>query len=291
MKNLVWLASYPKSGNTWTRMFLAAYRSSDPKTLSLNDIASASRSESLYQDFVEVSGKQRDELSEKEIDSFREAVQVRLASPDAEGRIIKTHNARVMHNGFPLIRRELTKAAIYLCRNPLDIVDSLADHVGGSLDQAIQLMNSPAHRLGGRDSKLVTQHLDTWNTHVDSWLSATEFPVLLIRYEDLKLTPIDCFRKVVEFLEWEVNENRLEMAVRATAFETLQRMEDRTGFSETSQVSKSGRFFRRGLAGTWPQRLTRQQAEQILNNHGETMQKSGYEIPDLNEVFGSASLP
>lgn len=289
MKNLTWLASYPKSGNTWTRMFLATYRCSGKPVSSLEDINAVTGSESLYSDFIEVSGRARSELTDYDIDSLRESVQTRLANSSRASLIFKTHNARVQHNGFPLIRRELTKAAIYVCRNPLDIVDSLADHVGCSHDEAIELTNDPTHRLGGHDSNLVIQHLDSWSTHADSWTSATEFPVLLVRYEDLKSAPVDCFREIVEFLGWEVDRNRLEESVKVTAFENLRKLEDRNGFAETSQDSKSGKFFRSGVAGAWPQRLTRQQADRVLNYHGEMMQKLGYEIPDLDQVFGKTN--
>jgi len=290
MKTLTWLASYPKSGNTWARMFLSVYRSSGQSISSLEKVNAVTASESRYSDFVEISGRPRTDLTELEIDRMRESVQHRLAASGRSDRVYKTHNARVRHNGFPLIRREFTKSAIYVCRNPLDIVDSLADHVNFSHDEVIDLMNSPAHRMGGQDSPLVTQHLDTWSTHASSWNSATEFPLLLLRYEDLKANPVERFRDVVKFMDWELNEDRLEAAVAATKFENLRTMEEKQGFAEKSLRSRSGRFFRSGVAGAWPQRLTKQQAARIIEHHGTVMQQLGYEIPDLDAVYAADGL-
>jgi len=152
MKKLTWLASYPKSGNTWTRAFLAAYRFQLPGDAVLDHVKEMTLSESRRTEFVRVAEQPQDQFDEQLIDSLRAAVQRRLSQVVKPHQLIKTHNARVMHNGFPLICREQTQAAVYLVRNPLDVVDSLADHTNLTIDGTIDLMNDPRHRIGNPQS-------------------------------------------------------------------------------------------------------------------------------------------
>ena len=286
-RKLTWLASYPKSGNTWTRLFLAAYRSVNLSDLKLEHVSWLTHSESRFEQFEAVSGKKREDLTEREINSLRRAVQKRLASQFPQGAFIKTHNARMRFHGFPLIHREFTNSAVYLVRNPLDVLDSMVDHNGCNVDQMIKWMNDPAYRLGISQG-LATQYLDTWSTHVRSWTTNQAFPVLILRYEDLKARPIDTFRSLLQFLNWDVHEDKLKDSVEACHFQRVQQMESENGFNEISPQSQSGTFFRRGQSGSWMTVLTREQAETVLSHHSETMHLVGYKMPDLDRVYAKA---
>jgi hypothetical protein len=145
-----WLASYPKSGNTWVRAFLAAYsgRLRGADSFDLGAVASVSESESRAAWFADLAGRPVEELTEAEINSLRESVQGLIAQRKNSTGLVKTHNARVMTGGTPLICRKWTQRAVYIVRNPLNVVDSLADHAGRDVDQAIRLMNDRRHRLG-----------------------------------------------------------------------------------------------------------------------------------------------
>jgi Sulfotransferase domain len=276
LKNLDWLASYPKSGNTWTRAFLAAYASNASAPMSLSRISRVSNSESRLSLYCKQAKKSREQLIEIEIDSLREAVQAELAQSKRPRTVIKTHNARIEQNGYPLIRPEYTRSAVYIVRNPLDIVDSLADHSNLTLDQSVALMNSRSHQIGGGDSGFVKQYLDSWSQHVESWLSAKEFPVFFLKYEDLKQFPIEGFKQIIQFLGWEFDQDRLERAVKWSDFKVLQSSETQTGFPETSRIATSQKFFRHGTTDRWKQVLSDSQIESIIQHHAGTMFKLGY---------------
>jgi Sulfotransferase domain len=276
LKNLDWLASYPKSGNTWTRAFLAAYASNASAPMSLSQISRVSNSESRLSLYCKQAKKSREQLIEIEIDSLREAVQAELAQSKRPRTVIKTHNARIEQNGYPLIRPEYTRSAVYIVRNPLDIVDSLADHSNLTLDQSVALMNSRSHQIGGGDSGFVKQYLDSWSQHVESWLSAKEFPVFFLKYEDLKQFPIEGFKQIIQFLGWEFDQDRLERAVKWSDFKVLQSSETQTGFPETSRIATSQKFFRHGTTDRWKQVLSDSQIESIIQHHAGTMFKLGY---------------
>ena len=221
MKKLTWLASYPKSGNTWTRAFLAAYHFQLGGHRVLERAQEMTQSESRRALFSRVAKDSQDHLSEREIDSLRGAVRERLTRIVQPFQLIKTHNARVMHNGFPLICREQTRGAVYLVWNPLDVVDSYADHANLTIDGAVDLMNNPGHQIGNPDSGLVTQYLHTWSQHVVSWTRQEAFPVHVVRYEDLQSSPVDTFRGLIQFLSWELDENRLRRASENSSFDSL----------------------------------------------------------------------
>lgn len=277
MRSLVWLASFPKSGNTWTRSFVAAYLLG-PDKFSLERVNQFSRSESLLALFSEVAGKPADELTDADINEYRLATQERLAETIGK-RVVKTHNARLTKDSRRQVFSRYTKAGIYVVRNPLDVVDSFADHTNKSIDEAIELMNHPNHRLGATN-KHASQYVGTWSHHARTWINnANEFPLIVLRYEDLKSDPIGQFGKLIKFLRWDYNEQRIRQAAELTSFESLKSSEEQQGFAETSTVAKSGKFFRHGESGRWREVLTPAQIDRVVKNHGPMMEKLGYEIP------------
>ena len=252
-----------------------------------------SKSESLLADFASVAGKKKEELTEEDIREHRLAVQEQLAENIGQ-RVVKTHNARLDEEYRRLVFSRCTRAGIYVVRNPLDIVDSLADHTNKSLDDTIRLMNHTGHRLRATDVH-AAQYIGTWSHHVRTWLNnRNEFPLLVLRYEDLQAAPEEHFGKLVRFLQgvcrtatgleahrtensWEFDEQRLQRAVELTSFAALRQAEDKTGFAETSAVAKSGRFFRHGAAGRWRDVLSPEQAAEVIRDHGEVMKMVGYD--------------
>lgn len=272
--NLIWLASFPKSGNTWVRTFIAAYLSGCERT-DLELTKEYSRSESSLAEFARVAGKPVAELTLEDIAAQRLAVQEHL-SKVLRRRVVKTHNARLDRELRPLIHSRCTRAAVYVVRNPLDIVDSLADHANTTLDEAIRLMNQPGHHLRATDMH-AAQHLGTWSHHVRTWIrNEEEFPLLVLRYEDLQADPVGRFSTLVRFLDWDHDTERVRRAVELTSFDSLQRAENARGFAETSPIARSGRFFRHGRAGRFKEVLSAEQIAQIIRDHGDVMEMMGY---------------
>jgi hypothetical protein len=290
MKSLVWLASYPKSGNTWVRAILTAYLLDAEDPFDFKSMDAFTASESSVRDFVAKSGKTREQLEDETVDSFRKEVQQSLSLQDRRPFWVKTHNANVVHNGQRLIWPEFTSAAIYIVRNPLDVVDSLADHSGRTIDLAISLLNDPKHVLGGPKSVHVKQYLGTWSEHVRSWINEKHFPVHVVRYEDLHSTTFETCTALLKFLGWPLENERLHRSLQRTSFSKLQVAEQERGFAERNPSSRSGRFFRRGQCNSWRSVLSRAQAEMILcKNNAQTMASIGYMVPNLIEVFSATS--
>jgi hypothetical protein len=274
-RNLVWLASFPKSGNTWVRSFIGTYLSGAERT-DLSLAYGYSRSESRLVDFARAAGKALHELTPHDIAAQRQAVQEHL-SRVGEPLVVKTHNARLDGDFCPLIFSRYTRAGIYVVRNPLDIVDSLADHADRTHDDVIRLLNRRSHVLLATELH-AEQYLGTWSHHVRTWVrNKEEFPLLVLRYEDLHADPLAQFIRLIRFLEWDLDPARLRRAVELTSFESLQRAEDASGFAEKSPAARSGRFFRHGRPGRFSEVLSAEQTAQVVRDHGAAMRMVGYE--------------
>jgi hypothetical protein len=283
-QGLVWLASYPKSGNTWVRAVWAAYVA-DGLPFDFKLLEAVTASDSRWESILAAApGMSPSRLNDTQVDALRLVVQRRLAEANRPTQLVKTHLARTNAAGTPLVSGRHTRAAIYVARNPLDIVDSLSDHAGLTLDGAIELLNDRGHTLD-RDEIMTGQYLGTWSGHVASWTEHDEFPVLVVRYEDLHREPVTHFGRVVELLAREVDQPRLSRAIASASFRSLQSLEERSRFPETSSLARSGRFFRRGREHFWPNVLSRRQAAGVLEHHGGAMKKLGYELPDLPAVY------
>lgn len=279
--NIIWLASYPKSGNTWMRVFLTNYLRNADTPADINDLEfmGMASNRDLFDTYA---GIESSDLTHEEIYAARPAVYRLLAqdsSDSPELRFIKVHDAYTrLPDGCPLFPADATKGAIYIIRNPLDVAVSRRAHFNETLDQAVAGMANPKARFAATQRALRTQlryTLGAWSSHVCSWLdSPTGFPVHVVRYEDMSQHPYDTFAQVLAFVGLPIQPVRLEQALRFSQFDTLQRQETAHGFRERPQPM--ARFFRSGKIGSWQEQLTAAQLAQIIADHGTVMRRFGY---------------
>ena len=274
-RKIIWVASYPKSGNTWVRVFLYQYyhdnQCSDINKL--NELIPPVSEKKLYLD-----ANGGEEPDNADYARLREPVFRNIISSwqDNKPLLLKNHNARARHLKRETVPTELTSKAIYIVRNPLDVVDSLANHTGLSIDGAVQLMCEPGAIIGGAGTSGGLEILTTWSQHVMSWVyGAQQYPTLVIRYEDLLTQPDLSFRNIVSFLEWPVFEDQLELSISNASFDRLKAFEHAHGFNENPH-SKSRQFFRRGQSDRWQSVLSRSQIDRIIQVHGTMMERLGY---------------
>jgi len=271
-RTLVWLASYPKSGNTWLRAFLANYFIDTPTPVSINEMQKISFGDSSAPAYAELGRCDPARLDPARLVALR-LRHLERVSLNGEINFVKTHNAHVRVGGRWLIPARLTRAAVYMIRDPRDLVLSYADHFALDPAAAAAAIASAQNHVPA-NSRTVMQFLGDWSGHVKSWTRARDFPVLVLRYEDLLSDPEACFERVLRLIGAPVDARVLAQATRFSSFEVLAAQEQAAGFREKGGAQ--ARFFRRGVSGQWRDGLAGDIVERITADHGAVMKRHGY---------------
>jgi hypothetical protein len=276
-KKIYWLASYPKSGNTWFRVFLANYLNKKDIPISINEINTGAIASSrvLFDNYCAVNST---DLTFTEIDLIRPDIYIELASELKEKSYNKVHDAYTFNSkGLPIFPTEISAGIIYILRNPLDVAISYSNHNGTTIDKAIDLLNNGDHKLSNSEKKQATQlqqKLLTWSEHVKSWTEQKNIPILIIKYEDLLSNPLENFKKTLKFLNIGINTKKILQSIEFSKFENLQKQEKEQGFKEKPEKAKA--FFNIGKANNWELVLTQEQIQNIINKNKEIMLKYNY---------------
>ena len=276
-KNIVWLASFPKSGNTWLRIFLSNLFSDSPLPVNINDLTETtiSSNRSIIDSYL---GIHSSELTAEEIDKLRPQVFKSFSDEEEGTAYIKTHEAWTLNSsGNPIFPEEITKGVIYIVRNPLDIAISYSFHNNHPIDKTISILNNDISKLCEEKDKLniqTQQILRSWSNHVSSWIVDSKLPVHIIRYEDLLDDPLTTFKSAVEFLNLKFVDAEILEAINNSAFNTLKEMETSKGFKERGIHSEV--FFRKGKSNQWETELSLTQIDKIEKHHDKVMKQFGY---------------
>jgi hypothetical protein len=289
----IWLASYPKSGNTWLRMLIANLSAKDDQPVGINDPAAASSIASARDTFDDLLLIDSGLLTHDEADCLRPRVYEELArGPDDDERdpretppavrFVKVHDAYTLTPlGEPLLAGARgADGAIVIVRDPRDVTPSLASHRNTSIDEAIAFMNDRDAQFSANTTKQdlqLRQKLPGWSGHVASWLDQTDIPVHLVRYEDLQIDTVTMLRRALQFAGQAATDDEICRAVRFADFARLRQQEEEKGFREAPPQA-GARFFRRGEAGGWRDELTADQAARIVAAHGAVMRRLGYDV-------------
>lgn len=272
MAGFYWLASYPKSGNTWFRAFLSNLSDSQAQPLSINRLATGDIA-SLREWLDDVLGFDTADLTANEIDDLRPAV-YRWTASTATTNYYKIHDARVIDG---LDDPTYLSGTLYIVRNPLDIAPSYAHQLNCSLDDAIAQMGDSGKALCASHNGIslqVRQPLLSWSEHVASWLDTQDAPLHVIRYEDMHAIPLQTFMGAARFLGLPCDTASIERAIAFSSFRELATQEASNGFKEGLVTGR--RFFRRGECGGWRDTLSVEQVRRIVADHRPMMAHFGY---------------
>ncbi|QDX28365.1 sulfotransferase domain-containing protein [Sphingomonas suaedae] len=275
---LFWLASYPKSGNTWFRAFIRNLNGEADAPASINDLSSTGIASSrAWMD--EMLGFDTADLDRDEIARLRPAVYGFTSAQLRTFSYHKIHDAchRVDDDQW-IVNADATAGALYLIRNPLDVAISYAHHDDCSIDESIAKMEDPDHHMAPHDSEKpkpqIEQRMLTWSDHVRSWVDNPDIRTHVLRYEDMKTDTHRVFSLAARFLNLSTDPEAIARALEFSTFERLRAQEDEEPFRERNP--RSSRFFRKGLVGDWQTTLTRAQIDRIVAAHGAVMERFGY---------------
>lgn len=271
-KPFTWLASFPKSGNTWVRIFLGCYLNDGP--VDINSLPLAVCHSDLKQYYYRACApKSLADMSQYEVTNLRGTVLQHMYANGQWPIVMKTHHARTRLHGVDLIPDGLSRNGIYLVRDPRDVVVSFANHTDNNIEDAVDMLGRVDGASCHEKEPSLIHFTSSWSNHVNSWMTTKGFPVKCFKYETMVREPEEQFANLVEFLGWEVDRDRVARAVEFSSFDKLQSQEQLAGFKE---LQNGNTFFRRGRVGNWQDVLTEEQANRIEANHKEVMQKLGY---------------
>jgi len=269
---LVWLASYPKSGNTWMRVLLRNLMKAGDQPADINRLASAETLISRWR-FDDDLLVDSDMLTWRELERLRPLQYDFAAAGLAEPFFCKTHDSFRGRSGEPALGIG-ARAAIYLVRDPRDIAVSLCHHAGLSLAAAIENMTDATFWSGG--GMQVPYLQGDWAGHVLGWTAQRQLDIKIVRYEDLRQDTAAKMRETVTFLGARATAAEIDRAVGHSSLEELRRQEEAKGFRESRPGQH--RFFRSGRSGEWRDVMSASQVRSIEERCGPVMTDLGYRL-------------
>jgi hypothetical protein len=277
---LFWLASYPRSGNTWLQVFIHTLLDviHGREAGGINALNRVGTWEALVDNFRPVLKVDALTADRKAVSKARPAAQERIAKRAPGGTFVKTHLAALKVDGEFAINWKVTKGAAYIVRNPLDVACSWAPHFGVSLDEAIERL--ALRDYSPRSETMVHELIGSWSQNVASW-TERDLPVkpLVMRYEDMAANPTKTFTAFVNHVAGGATAEQVASAIDLSSFDRLRQQEEDAGFVGRPRIS-TDRFFRRGTVGGWRTTLSKAQVDRIVAAHETQMRRFGY-LDDL----------
>ena len=274
MKKNIFLASYPKSGNTWLRAIITNALIKKKK-FSLDELKKILLLSSK-QNFKKFKDIKYSEDGDIDFDWMSENIincQKYLNEKNKDFNVYKTHSVR--HHKFT--NETVNMGFIYIVRDPRDIVISLSKYAGGSIDRAIHELLYSRYSVSRANG--VKELLSTWDLHFESWRDYQTVSRLFLKYEDLLNHTNKSVSKIIEFINnitgnsILANDIDIKKVIENTNFSNLHKLEKTDGFDEASKYSN---FFRSGKQNQWKKILSNDQIKLIESKMGQTMQYFNY---------------
>ena len=278
---IIWLASYPKSGNTWMRSIISALLYSDDGNFNFN----------LLRKIDQFPEKKYFKYFIKNYGDFNEIKKNWIVAQDKinlDGKIklFKTHQGKYTVEGNSFTNNDNTLATIYIVRDPRNLVQSISNHYTKSLDDSCEFLLASKIIGNGKNYEDKQGGLYTllgkWNEHYRSW-TTNKNNLLLIKYEDLIKNPKAQLERTIDFLKkyltFETDENKINKILETTSFNNLKKLEKEGQFNENTQNKKDGgkvNFFHLGPKNLWHKNLNEKIVSKIEKNFFIEMKELGY---------------
>ena len=277
---IIWLASYPKSGNTWIRIFLDTLLFSKNKTevdINFNFIDQFP----LRKHFKNLTTN-CDDINEFAKNCINAQDLINL---DNKIKIFKTHNAywKQKETDYTFTNKENTFGTIYIVRDPRNVITSVLNYFNKKdYNEALDFITDEKKILGGSRTDFgLPTIISSWSNHYRSWKKFDK-NYLLIKYENLLENPQDEFFKITNYLKFNTNfkfDNEIILqAIENTKFNNLSSQENEKGYRGNSPTNKKldKKFFNLGPKNKWENILNTNIKEKLENLFEKEMVELGY---------------
>lgn len=283
MSNMILLASYPKSGNTWLRILLSNLLHPEKAPVSINDILVGGFKTDKRISFDQYMPWESSDLSRETTDCFLPDYYRLALENETDTVFLKTHDMlRKNQDGEYIFPSERVKAAIHIVRHPLDVLPSYSKHFGLAHEEGLTAMLNPHQRIKtqhnlAKDKRRLPEEHGSWNTHTLSWMDKNiPFPVHRVRYEDLRKDPLTQFAELFSALGMSFSKEQLQIAIEQSSFSNLQKQEMNSGFRERLDKSTAP-FFRKGVVGSGKTEIAPDLQEKLMVSCQQVMTQLGYD--------------
>jgi len=276
---IIWIASYPKSGNTWVRSFITAYYFCKDGIFDIQKLK-------LIEDYPNKKFFD-EEVQEGEIHKHWEKSQKRICE-NKKIKFLKTHNSLITAFGQNFTSPKYTLGVIYIVRDPRNIITSIKNHNGFSTyEEAFKLLKNDNAILN--DYKHLrnfakTNIVNSWRINYQSWIANNFFRRLTLRYEDMLFDPERTFRDLIIFINTicKFNDNfddkKFKNALKSTNFKSLKNLEEKNQFTENvySDDKRKIKFFFQGPENNWKKNLDSNLINEMNKYYKEDLIKFRY---------------
>tara|TARA_B100001175_G_C19412954_1_gene592106 strand:- start:104 stop:958 length:855 start_codon:yes stop_codon:yes gene_type:complete len=282
---IFWIASYPKSGNTWLRTLISSYYYSE---------------DGIYKDnLIKKIGQfpEKRHFTEFKYDQNIITDTSRLwlkaqqkINQDKQLRFFKTHNAFGALNNQHFTDRENSIGCIYIVRDPRNVITSLKNHYEMNDEQALKWMANEKNFIYDvqnlkKDGYSDFQFISSWETNYKSWIVQKQIPFMIVKYESLLKETYLVFKDIIEFINKttginnKIYKNKLKNSVQSTSFNKLKDNEKKHGFSEAILSKKSNKkipFFFLGPENDWKKILPKDLKTKLNKTYEKNLKELSY---------------
>ena len=278
---IIWVASYPKSGNTWVRSIISSLIYTEdgifnfPSIKKIDQYPQKQFLEYFTQDYNNI----------HEIKKHWIASQERI-NLDTKIKFFKTHHLNCKIDNYAFTNKKCTRATIYIIRDPRNLIDSISNHFSKSIEESKKFLLtsrvlSPGKEIELRGGNVIT-YLGSWKEHYNFWTKDTE-NLLIIRYEDLvnnihkEIDRIIVFLK--NYIDFKVSDNKKENIIKSTSFKALKKIEENGKFTENVFVrgtNEKVKFFNKGPDNNWQNSLPKNIRMDLETELKNELTKLGY---------------
>ncbi len=277
---IIWIASYPKSGNTWVRSLLSSYYFSEDGSFDFNLLKNIKQfpSKDFYNNKV---------LSVEDAAKNWLVIQ-RKIKDQKKACFLKTHNVYGAYKGNHFTTPDLTLGALIIVRDPRNVISSLMNHYSSNENDALEMIKSVYRNLKDKndvDNYASYSFISSWANNYKSWKNSGIKNKIIIKYEDLEKDTVNTFKKIIQFTDKLLNnknnlfdKSKLIKSVESTNFDIMKKMEKEVGFEEASYAGDGTRktFFNLGKNNNYTKLLNTKTIKEIEKSFYEEMKDLKY---------------
>jgi hypothetical protein len=280
---IIWIASYPKSGNTWLRSLISSYFFTQDGVFDQNKLKFIDQFPiQKYLNLFSYEKKIPGETAKYWIEAQRKI------NSEKKIKFFKTHNFLGSFNNYEFTNKQNTLGAIYIVRDPRNVITSLKNHYDINYDDALNFIKSERkfiYDFNKENDYSDFQIISSWENNYQSWKNNKVFPIKFIRYEDLEKETFKVFKNIIEFIgsiagdKKPFERKKAINAINSTSFETLRNLEKNKGFVEqvlSINDKKKIPFFYLGPKNNWKKILKKDIQQNIEKNFNQSLKDLNY---------------